>query len=237
MQIVSRAEAAEGGLTRYFTGQPCKHGHICPRYTRSKICVDCAAANRAQWGAANPESVRQGFRRWYDNNPHKWKEGARKWREKNREHKRQANAKWAADNPDKVRHSQREHYRRNLETQRERSREKHRARAEVEKVYGREYRQKFPEKHRTKEARRRAAKARVGGSFTDADIAEIVKLQRGRCAYCKAKLTRKHNDHIICLARGGSNSRRNIQVTCQPCNLSKGAKDPIDFAQSLGLLI
>lgn len=46
-----------------------------------------------------------------------------------------------------------------------------------------------------------------------------------------------HVDHIKALRRGGTNDRRNLQMLCQPCNNRKHAKDPIDYAQSLGLLL
>jgi 5-methylcytosine-specific restriction endonuclease McrA len=39
------------------------------------------------------------------------------------------------------------------------------------------------------------------------------------------------------LARGGTNHRRNIQILCPSCNLRKGWKHPIDFAQEMGRLL
>jgi len=41
MKIISRKEAKENGLTRYFTGKSCKHGHIAERFI-SYGCVECA---------------------------------------------------------------------------------------------------------------------------------------------------------------------------------------------------
>jgi len=41
MQIITRAEAKERGLKRYFTGKPCKHGHICERNISNSGCVEC----------------------------------------------------------------------------------------------------------------------------------------------------------------------------------------------------
>jgi hypothetical protein len=41
--IISRKEARELGLKRYFTGQPCAQGHVAPFYTKGKHCVICSA--------------------------------------------------------------------------------------------------------------------------------------------------------------------------------------------------
>lgn len=38
----TRTEAKQLGAKKYFTGQPCKHGHVAPRYTKG-VCVQCAA--------------------------------------------------------------------------------------------------------------------------------------------------------------------------------------------------
>ena len=34
-------------------------------------------------------------------------------------------------------------------------------------------------------------------------------------------------DHIVPRARGGQNERTNLQLLCEPCNASKGAKDGV----------
>jgi Autographiviridae endonuclease VII len=39
-QATSRAEAYELGLTHYFTGKPCKHGHVAPRFVKGS-CFEC----------------------------------------------------------------------------------------------------------------------------------------------------------------------------------------------------
>lgn len=39
------------------------------------------------------------------------------------------------------------------------------------------------------------------------------------------------------LARGGGNGIGNIQLLCPPCNLRKGSKDPIKWAQKNGRLL
>lgn len=76
------------------------------------------------------------------------------------------------------------------------------------------------------------------GSHTAEDISEIYEAQGGRCAYCRKSVGDDyHVDHVIPLAKGGSNDRSNLQICCPRCNSQKQAKDPIDFAQEKGFLI
>jgi hypothetical protein len=41
MEIISRKEAMERGLKYYFTGKPCKHGHIFERLVSNHGCLYC----------------------------------------------------------------------------------------------------------------------------------------------------------------------------------------------------
>jgi 5-methylcytosine-specific restriction endonuclease McrA len=87
--------------------------------------------------------------------------------------------------------------------------------------------------------RNRRAKQRASeGQHTAEDVDAILKLQRGKCAYCQKAVGKKyHVDHIVSVAKGGGNGRRNLQITCAFCNVSKGERDPIDHARRIGLLI
>jgi hypothetical protein len=40
-EIIKRATARNKNLVRYFTGKPCRKGHIAERYAESGICVEC----------------------------------------------------------------------------------------------------------------------------------------------------------------------------------------------------
>jgi hypothetical protein len=39
--LISREEAKRQGRKRFYTGKPCKHGHISERYTKSNSCAEC----------------------------------------------------------------------------------------------------------------------------------------------------------------------------------------------------
>ena len=41
MDKISRQEAIDRGLTRYFTGLECKRGHVAERYTLQGQCSEC----------------------------------------------------------------------------------------------------------------------------------------------------------------------------------------------------
>lgn len=80
------------------------------------------------------------------------------------------------------------------------------------------------------------------GQHTHKDAMELLKIQKYKCACgCGAKIGKKgqrgHLDHIVPLAKGGRNDKYNIQWLANRCNLSKHAKDPIEWRQSLGQLL
>lgn len=41
MQPITLSEARAQGLTRYFTGKPCKYGHVCERRVSDRVCIEC----------------------------------------------------------------------------------------------------------------------------------------------------------------------------------------------------
>ena len=104
-------------------------------------------------------------------------------------------------------------------------------------AYLREWRKANPERYQESNRNHKAKRRGAEGRHTAKDIREIFVLQKGRCAVCRCRLDGYHVDHIVPLAAGGTNNRQNIQLACLPCNLAKGARDPINFMQSLGRLL
>jgi hypothetical protein len=49
MDIITRKEALEKGLTQYYTGIPCSKGHIAVRYTKAQSCSACGRSNHKEW--------------------------------------------------------------------------------------------------------------------------------------------------------------------------------------------
>lgn len=42
-EVMTRRQAAEAGLKRYYTGKPCSKGHDDQRFVSTGVCVKCAA--------------------------------------------------------------------------------------------------------------------------------------------------------------------------------------------------
>ncbi|MBA8821462.1 hypothetical protein BRY73_16225 [Ochrobactrum sp. P6BS-III] len=64
----TRAEARQTGATHYFTGKPCKKGHVAPRFTSSRSCVTCAADRNREWAAENEEHLKAYRKKAYAEN-------------------------------------------------------------------------------------------------------------------------------------------------------------------------
>jgi hypothetical protein len=89
-QPKERAAANAAGETTYFTGRPCKHGHIERRVTLSGVCLECCK-----------KTQHQNLKRRLAENPNLYKDRYAKDPDK---HKQKA-AKYRADNPEKHRQS------------------------------------------------------------------------------------------------------------------------------------
>lgn len=73
-------------------------------------------------------------------------------------------------------------------------------------------------------ARRRARKSKVDGSFTRQEWQHLKDQHINKCLCCGKDNVKLTPDHVIPLAKNGSNDISNIQPLCLPCNLSKGTK-------------
>jgi hypothetical protein len=52
---------------------------------------------------------------------------------------------------------------------------------------------------------------------------EVWRRDRGSCVECGSR-ARLEFDHIVPVSRGGSNTVRNVELRCEPCNRRKGAR-------------
>lgn len=180
----ARAEAKARGFKTYWTGVPCKHGHLAERKTSSRGCVECGRIERRAFIARYPEKEKAQITKWRASNLEKiriYREDNRgrqritgaAWAEANRDHKLAKGAKWRATN-----------------------RERHKKLIAA-------WNRKNPGKVKAKNARRRARK--LNALCTCCTSREVAAVYINR--------PKGHDvDHIRALALGGLECVKNLQV-------------------------
>lgn len=206
--IVKRLDARAAGLTHYFTGLPCGKGHLAQRFVSTFTCLVC------------------------------WREHDRRFRALNRPRIRGYENAWKAANPEKNKQKKQRNYQRNRDAKIARHRAWRAANHDAAKASSKAWKQLHPAEHNVHKRNYRARRRGNGGAHTVDQILDLLEKQRNRCAACRKNIKSSyHADHIVPLARGGSNDIGNIQLLCVACNLSKGHSDPIEWAQKKGRLL
>lgn len=80
LRIITRQEASEQKLTRYYTGEPCRSGHVAERLTCNAHCVDCAAAYLQKHYGKNRTAILAGKKEYYRLNAETIKQRSRAYR-------------------------------------------------------------------------------------------------------------------------------------------------------------
>lgn len=108
-------------------------------------------------------------------------------------------------------------------------------RNEYRKAQRKRFAQNNPEKarlgYRIRSHKRRAlVKGVLRETYTKQDLLKRLDLFDYKCAYCCVDLDEKYNwDHVVPIARGGSDALENLVPACSDCNLNKNAKDPLTW--------
>jgi len=66
--IITCKKAKAKGLNMYFTGKPCKYGHISERYVSNGDCIDCNQGYGKQRRQENKEHIKEYNKRWEQEN-------------------------------------------------------------------------------------------------------------------------------------------------------------------------
>lgn len=223
LHIIKRATALKLGYRHYVSHKLCANGHFSEKSAKGGSCYEC----KSDHYVANRESCISRSREWGINNPERKLETKRNYIEKNRQSINIQNREYQMRNSEKVAVWKRKSYLINLE--------------KITKD-NKEWRLNNPIAARAAAQRRRARLAGAGGSFTQAEVIDLLSKQKGRCAICTKKIAKTgknkfHIDHIEPISKGGSNFISNIQLACPSCNLRKSDKDPLKFAKENGKLL
>jgi hypothetical protein len=98
---MTRQEALAAGESTYFTGKPCKHGHVAARYVLNWTCVDCharkCAENQPKWRAKNADKCKKYSEKYAE----KHNNATKLWRKVNRDKCAEQQRQWNAANREK----------------------------------------------------------------------------------------------------------------------------------------
>ena len=190
---------------KYFTGKPCKRGHISERYVITKHCCACNSFRMKSWREKNPQLAADTEKRnRLKRDKEKHNLYLRGWKKKNKDKVAADKKAWDDNNK------------------------------EHQLKYAKEYRIANPHVKRRGESKRRARKRGGGGSHTTKEVIDMLTAQQNKCACCNTRLVKYHVDHILPLVLGGSDNIDNIQILCPPCNQRKSAKHPDIWARENG---
>lgn len=188
----------------YFTGEPCRNGHIAERRHLDNRCMECVAEKWKRRYAkhssryietakrhyrANPEIVKDRARRWYHDNIDRAKARRKRYYYEHREELIAAVVRWVKEN---------------------------REQARAARV--------------NKKARDRG----IEGNIRAEDIMAQIDHQDGKCFCGVEFVSRFTVDHIVPLSKGGANVANNIQILCLACNTDKGRKLDADWKAARG---
>lgn len=232
--IINRSDAREKGLRFFCTGRPCKNGHLAERTVSEGKCFDCVkigwekVRRRKGMKPFQPNEARRAAKAAGENiyigKPCKKGHAGKRWTHNS--------VCFECCKLASLAYSKSNNYRHQKAWMAE---NKH-----LDPIYKKRYRstENGRLQERVNRAVRRARIRKAGGQFSREDILIRFKAQRGRCAWCATSIKKKyHIDHILSVARGGSNDPRNIQLLCPSCNLRKWSHDAVDFARMEGRLL
>lgn len=222
-KLISRDDAKRLGLKRYFTGVPCKQGHLTMRYVSTRQCAECQRLHRRAQYRKDPRAEIIKQQAYYL---------------ANHDRERARRNAYDAANPEKKQAWFKAWYDRNREARSRQKAEERRANPELLQLRWRRWAEANPEQTAANGRLRRARKRDAEGHHSGAEIKALLVRQKIKCASCSQSLkSGYHADHIVPLSKGGSNWITNIQLLCPTCNLRKWAKDPLIWAQTEGRLL
>lgn len=115
MVVISREEAIERGLKTYFTGEPCKYGHVAERRVDNSGCLECRRERSKEYREQNKEYVKEYNKEYMKRNKEHIKEYKKEYYEQNKEYYKEYNKKYMERNKEYLEEYNKEYYERNKE--------------------------------------------------------------------------------------------------------------------------
>lgn len=224
--LPTKAMALARGAKTYFSGSICVRGHIAPRAASSRNCTECLYEDgiKRRKSPETADATREYMRNYQRERKARDPDFAEMMRAAGRKSDARPERKATRNERRKWRIANDNEFRDRINASNREAK--------------REWKRNNPEIVQEHSRNRRARVVGAEGSHTADDINDIHARQKYKCAECGVStMKKKHIDHIMPLALGGSNWPSNLQILCPFCNDSKGAKHPIEWAARKGRLL
>jgi 5-methylcytosine-specific restriction endonuclease McrA len=230
--LVSISDARSAGLTRYFTGKPCPQGHVVERRVSNWKCLQCARDEFSATMRVDPVRSRARAKAYAKRHPEKVATYKQRWAAENDQCLREQRREFRSRNAERLKTDKRNYYFANRERELAKAALWQRTNTDKVKVRNAKWATANPDAVRSTVRRRRARLRGAEGNHTGSDILALFDQQQGFCAACSVDIRNAyHVDHKMPLSRGGSNGPENLQLLCQFCNCSKGARTMKEWAE------
>lgn len=221
LKVICRADAIASGAATYYTGEPCRKGHLSPRRADSGSCLACQSERHKseafkQYDKTRREQKTRNATAYRRRHPDRVKASKKASDKKNSDRVRTWARRWADENRDRYNDVKRAYRDANIESARASNLRWQRANKDKTKA----------QKHK----RRAAIRDQEIETFS---VRSIFDRDRWVCGLCGRKVDSRLKypdpnsvslDHIIPIAEGGGHTRRNVQCAHLLCNRQKGAK-------------
>lgn len=255
MQVISRREAKASGINRYFDGIPCPQGHISPRYTSTSNCIECSRlAGLSRTPAAKARALELVRARAEANRKPKvetpraaairlglltYLGSACRFGHGQTRYTKGGMCLTCASDAQKnpiIREYKRTYGQANKVSLARKASMRYLSAEAVARA--KKWRIQNPEKRRAiswaYKAKRRLLEAAGDSS---AEVGAWLKVTPKVCHWCGSKCGKDyHIDHYQPLSKGGRHIVANLVIACPKCNLTKNARDPYEFANTVGRL-
>jgi len=228
MEKILKQDAKNEGMTRFFTGVSCKHGHICERFTTNGACCECVRIRKKSYAERNPDKIKALRARGYIKNKDKYKTSCKKYAENNKQEIKKYQAEYYKNNREYILSNVKERSKKNIDQLKKYKKHYYHNNIGAIKSKAKEYRKTEKgklQKRISSNKRMALKKSTTDGSVTAKAISYMMYEQKGLCVICEKIIYEKyHIDHIKPLAKGGKHIIGNIQLLCPFCNISKSDK-------------
>jgi 5-methylcytosine-specific restriction endonuclease McrA len=220
MELITRLEAIEQNQSWFFTGIPCKNGHIDKIGVKRWNCYQCTRDYKKLQREKNPDIIKaqkkESYKRNFEKIAKKAKENyhlvkeerslyLKDYYQKNKEHLKEKATKYFHENKESV--------------------------YKYKKVWSKT--EKGINNTRAVKITRRNA-----GSIKASDIKLLKERAKNKCYWCNCDISKGfHIDHYNPIYLGGKSNIDNLVLSCPKCNISKNKKNPYEFAITKGKLL